>query len=60
MRYIWTIIWSFLLTNMMYYVVGNMSGAGYDFNNATTISLFVSVLVFILGDGIIGSEETQS
>ncbi|MGR5996739.1 YjzD family protein [Bacillus cereus] len=38
MRFIWALIWSFLLVHMMSYVIGSMTGGTYDFNQASIFS----------------------
>ncbi|RBW71059.1 YjzD family protein [Bacillus taeanensis] len=53
MRYIWTIIWSFLLTQMLFYVVSNMTSTSYEFSSAAIISLVVSAIIFVLGDAAV-------
>ncbi|WP_412839320.1 YjzD family protein [Bacillus paranthracis] len=49
MRFIWALIWSFLLVHMMSYVIGSMTGGTYDFNQA---SIFSVVLVLAISAAI--------
>ncbi|MCH1625877.1 YjzD family protein [Fredinandcohnia quinoae] len=49
MRYIWTIIWTFLLIQMSAYVIGSMQSATYSFKTVSIVSLVVVVLIFIIG-----------
>ena len=57
MRYVWTIIVSFLLIQMIFYVLGSMNAAEYSFGTASIVSLIVSVFVFLIGDQLIPSSE---
>lgn len=60
MRFIMTFIVSFLLMQMAFYVLGNMSGADYSFATATVVGLIMSVLVLIIGEGLIPNEESEA
>jgi hypothetical protein len=53
MRYIWTIIWAFLLTQMLFYVVSNMTSTDYSMGSASVISLIISAIIFVLGDAVV-------
>lgn len=46
MKYVWTLIWSFLLAHMVTYVVGSIHGDVYSFEtgNFLAVSLFILVL----------------
>ncbi|WAA13057.1 YjzD family protein [Fervidibacillus halotolerans] len=46
MKYLFTFIWSFLLSHMVTYVVGSILGATYSFEtgNFLTVGLFILVL----------------
>jgi hypothetical protein len=59
MRYIWTIIWSFLLSNMAFYVLSSMQGGEYSFYLASGIGLVFALFVFILGDAGIQDETAE-
>ncbi|MFD2443176.1 YjzD family protein [Bacillus sp. CGMCC 1.16607] len=48
MRYFWTLFWTFLLVQMLNYVVTSMTGTTYDFNTGTIISVIVAVLIFVV------------
>ncbi|MED4455404.1 YjzD family protein [Metabacillus fastidiosus] len=52
MRFFMTFFWSFLLVQMMAYVVSSMSGGVYDFKIATVLSVVVTVLIFIIAEVI--------
>ena len=56
MRYLVTFFWSFLLMQMITYVVSSMAGAGYSFTTGVIISVIVSLLVFVL-TAILPNEE---
>jgi small-conductance mechanosensitive channel len=57
MRYIMTFIWSFLLSSMVTYVIGNMSGTPFEITNALVIAVVFTVVVIILGDGLLKDDE---
>lgn len=48
MRLLWTFIWSFLLVQMMGYVISAMTGSTYDFNQASIMSVVVTALIVII------------
>ncbi|HEY2420241.1 MAG TPA: YjzD family protein [Neobacillus sp.] len=48
MRFFWTFFWSFLLVQMLTYVVSSMSGVNFDFKSAAIISVGVSLLIFVV------------
>ena len=48
MRYIVTFLWSFLLMQMITYVVSSMAGAAYSFSTGVIIAVIVTLLVFAL------------
>ncbi|MGM9988290.1 MAG: YjzD family protein [Bacillaceae bacterium] len=52
MRYVLALVWSLLLINMSYYILGAMSGVAYDFQTASILGLAVGVLVIILANCI--------
>lgn len=58
MRFIMTFIVAFLLMQMAFYVLGNMSSADYTFSTATVVGLVMAVLVIIIGEGIIPDQES--
>ncbi|MFZ7944575.1 MULTISPECIES: YjzD family protein [Bacillaceae] len=48
MRFFWTFFWSFLLVQMLTYVVSSMTpGAKFEFMPGVIVSLGVTVLIFI-------------
>ncbi|MBD7938062.1 YjzD family protein [Cytobacillus sp. FSL W7-1323] len=59
MQYIWTFIWTFLLMNMVTYVVSNMNGVSYDLQTATVLSVVVSILLYILAAVIPAAPEEK-
>lgn len=48
MRYFWTLLWTFLLVQMLTYVSSAMLGVGFDFVAATILSIFATILILIL------------
>ncbi|KSU84837.1 YjzD family protein [Fictibacillus enclensis] len=61
MRYIWTIIWSLLLSNMAFYVLESMQGGKYDsatFSTASVFGVVFAVFVIIIGAVLPAEAET--
>jgi hypothetical protein len=50
MRYIWTLIWSLLLSNMIFYVLVSMQGGTFDFMKALIFGVVFAVLISVLGE----------
>lgn len=49
MRFIWTFFWSFLLVQMLTYVVSSMtSGAKYEFMPGVIVSIGVTILIYVV------------
>lgn len=48
MRYVWSIIWGFLLVQMLTYVVGSMLGTGFDFKMGTILTVILVVMVYAI------------
>ncbi|MGM7636198.1 YjzD family protein [Bacillus sp. Hm123] len=48
MQYIMTFFWSFLLIQMLSYVVGSMVGAEFTWLPGTIISIIVAILLFVI------------
>ncbi|PKG25522.1 YjzD family protein [Niallia nealsonii] len=49
MRYLFTFIWSFLLAQMLTYVVSSMNGNSFSLGTGFILSIIFTVLVFVLG-----------
>ncbi|CRK83482.1 YjzD family protein [Neobacillus massiliamazoniensis] len=47
MRFFWTFFWSFLLVEMLTYVVSSMIGVGFDFKIGAILSVCVTILIFV-------------
>ncbi|GAA3329662.1 YjzD family protein [Ectobacillus funiculus] len=56
MRLLWTFIWSFLLMQMMSYIISSMTGSTYDFGQATIMSVVVTVFDFFIISAILPNE----
>lgn len=59
MRYIWAIIWSLLLFQMIFYVLANMNGAEYSIGTAIFMGLVVAAFVVILAETTISDSNTD-
>ncbi|GKU81775.1 YjzD family protein [Niallia sp. NCCP-28] len=58
MRYLFTFIWSFLLAQMLTYVVSSMNGSSFSLSTGFILSIIFTVLVFVLG-AIIPNEPNR-
>lgn len=47
-----TLIWSFLLVNVLNYVVGSIANLPFDFQTGAILSVVLAVLVSLLGEAI--------
>ncbi|MBA2174502.1 YjzD family protein [Halobacillus locisalis] len=56
MQYIWTIIWSFLLSFMAAYVISNMAGGSFSFTQVIVTTILFAVAAIVLGEGAITEE----
>ncbi|TCT22432.1 DUF2929 family protein [Melghiribacillus thermohalophilus] len=59
MRLFWTIIWSFLLSSMVVYVVSSMTGAHFDLTLAIVLSITFTVASVVLGEGLLKQEDVS-
>ncbi len=57
MRYIWTIIWSFLLSSMIVYVLASMSGGTFDLTGTIALTAVFALTTIVLGEGILGKSD---
>jgi len=48
MKYIFTLIWSFLLVTMLNYVVSSVQDVPFDFLLGAILSVVVAVVIFII------------
>ncbi|KMK96799.1 DUF2929 family protein [Rossellomorea marisflavi] len=48
MRFFWMFFWAFALTEMLTYVVANMSGGKFDFMQGLILSVAVTILAYIV------------
>ncbi|MBO8156262.1 MAG: YjzD family protein [Bacillaceae bacterium] len=59
MKLIWTIIWSFLLSSMVVYVIGNMNGTHFDFTLVAVLTVSFTIAAAVLGDGILKEDDAS-
>lgn len=59
MRYIWTIIWATLISGVLSYVLSSMSDDPFILKDTLILAGVISVAIFILGDGLLKSEESE-
>lgn len=48
MSYFWTLFWTFLLVQMLNYVVSSMTGATFDLVTGSILAVIVTVLLFVV------------
>lgn len=58
MRYLFTFIWSFLLAQMLTYVVSSMNGSSFNLGTGFILSIIFTLLVFVMG-AIIPNEPSH-
>ncbi|WP_163529778.1 YjzD family protein [Halobacillus ihumii] len=56
MRYVWTVVWAFLLSLMTAYVISNMTGSDFSFLQTVVMTIVFSGTAFALGEGLIKEE----
>ncbi|MCA0172323.1 YjzD family protein [Bacillus sp. RAR_GA_16] len=59
MRYLWAIIWGFLLSNMMFYVLASMQGGHFEFGPASLFGVILAVAAMVVGEGLISDTAEQ-
>jgi hypothetical protein len=58
MRFIWTLIWALLLSNMAFYVLSSMQNAEYNPATATLIGVVLAVAAAVIGDGLLKEPDS--
>lgn len=48
MRYFWAIFWTFLLMQMLTYVVGSMIGVAFDVTTGTILAVVSVIVIFAI------------
>lgn len=56
MQLVWTIIWSFLLSSMVTYVVSSMQGGEFAWSLVLVSTIAFTVAVVVLGEGALKEE----
>ncbi|WP_273850129.1 YjzD family protein [Guptibacillus spartinae] len=59
MRYLWAIIWGFLLSNMIFYVLASMQGGHYEFGPASLFGVILAIAAMVVGEGLISDPAEQ-
>lgn len=60
MRIFWTVFWTFLLSQMLVYVVSSMTGGTYDFMQGIFLCVVFSIIVIFLGEAGVPNEPQES
>ncbi|WP_413302070.1 YjzD family protein [Bacillus sp. 1P10SD] len=58
MQYFWTFFWSFLLVQMLTYVISSMSGVSFDFATGSIAAVVVTILIFVVS-AVIPNEPVE-
>ncbi|MCA1039511.1 YjzD family protein [Bacillus infantis] len=48
MKYFWTLFWTFLLVEMLTYVVSSMIGSTFDFVTGAIVAAGATILILVL------------
>ena len=48
MKYFWTFFWTFLLAQMMTYVVGSMNKYQYNFDTGLKLAIGMTILILLI------------
>ncbi|MDY0407877.1 DUF2929 family protein [Virgibacillus soli] len=59
MRYIMTIIWAFIISTVVSYVLSSMAGEGFAMNGTVALAAVFIVAIFILG-GILRDNHQEN
>ncbi|MFS0671988.1 DUF2929 family protein [Ornithinibacillus sp. 179-J 7C1 HS] len=59
MRYLATIVWAVLITFVLSYVLSSMGGESLDMVSTLVMAAIFSIIIFILGDGILRDQKEQ-
>ncbi|NSL51478.1 YjzD family protein [Calidifontibacillus erzurumensis] len=60
MRILWTVFWTFLLSQMLVYVVSSMTGSTYDFMQGVFLTAVFSIIIIFLGEAGVPNEPHES
>ncbi|RPF52096.1 YjzD family protein [Aquisalibacillus elongatus] len=59
MRLIWTVIWSFLLSLMVVYVLASMTGDEFSLSFAGILTAIFTIVAVVLGEGVIKDDASN-
>ncbi|KAB8139171.1 DUF2929 family protein [Gracilibacillus oryzae] len=57
MKYVMTIFWALIISLVVGYVLASMEGSSLNVPGALAVAAIFSIVVFILGDGILKEEN---
>ncbi|TQS75819.1 DUF2929 family protein [Ornithinibacillus gellani] len=60
MRYIITALWAVLISSVLSYVLTSMGNQAFNLNDTLVLAGVFSIIIFILGDGILKGEKSHS
>ncbi|GGJ95361.1 hypothetical protein GCM10007063_17340 [Lentibacillus kapialis] len=57
MRFLWPLIWAFLISCVVSYVLVSMAGNDFDIVSTFGATIVITLAVFILGEGVLKGES---
>lgn len=60
MRYLGVIFWSFVLSNLLAYVLTSMSGDAFVFGPVIVLTVLFSVIITIVGDFVVTPDTAET
>ncbi|GAB4073949.1 hypothetical protein GCM10028778_14520 [Barrientosiimonas marina] len=57
MRFIWPLIWTFVISCAVSYVLSSMAGNAFQIGGTLVMTIAISVAVYVLGEGMLKDES---
>ncbi|WP_010529926.1 DUF2929 family protein [Lentibacillus jeotgali] len=57
MRFLWPLIWAFLISCVVSYVLVSMAGNEFEIVGTFAATIVITLAVFILGEGVLKGES---
>ncbi|MFD1360176.1 DUF2929 family protein [Lentibacillus salinarum] len=55
MRFLWPLVWAFLISCVISYVLISMAGNEFEFGSTLMATIVITLAVFVLGEGVLKS-----
>ncbi|WP_062105296.1 DUF2929 family protein [Bacillus niameyensis] len=59
MKLIMSVIWGFILSHVLSYVISSMTGAPYSFTTASLLSIGIIIFVYLIGMASITTQPSE-